>query len=291
MALEAQELWKESAGKTTELEGVKAIEVETDGFKVTTVQILDERGVSALCKPVGEYITIELDGLLRREENAFVSAAELVSEKLRELLGLDTDESVLVVGLGNAAITPDAIGPESVNCVMVTRHLKERMPEQFHAFREVSAVSVGVLGTTGMESADMISAVAAKLQPDRVIAVDALASSRMDRLCRTLQITNTGIVPGSGVGNSRAAINRETLGIPVVAVGVPTVVDAMTMAIDYAERAGVRGLDKRGFEDNMIVTPREIDKNVRDMAKLIGYGVNLALHDGLTIEDVDMFIS
>ena len=208
------------------------------------------------------------------------------------MLNLEKNGNCLVVGLVTRDITPDAVGPDTVDCVMVTRHLTERMPEEFAAFRPVSAVCSGVLGTTGIESGDLVRAVTEQVRPAAVIVIDALASREPQRLCRTVQIADTGIVPGSGVGNARQAINRETLGVPVIAVGVPTVVDAATLTVDLAARAGA-DLNAADFGDagSLIVTPRDIDKNVRDIAKLIGYGLNLALHDGLTVEDVDMFLS
>ena len=150
----------------------------------------------------------------------------------------------------------------------------------------------GVLGTTGIESSDLVRAVVQRLRPDAVIVIDALASREPRRLCRTVQLSDTGIVPGSGVGNARQAISREVLGVPVIAVGVPTVVDAATLTLDLAAGAGADlGSADFGEAGNMIVTPRDIDKYVRDAAKLIGYGLNLALHEGLTVEDVDMFLS
>ena len=292
LAAEARELWRESAGKTDTLPGVDARESREQGVAVTAVEILDQRGEDALCKPKGKYVTIELDTVLRREEDAFSRAAEVMAGHIRTLLDLRGEESVLVVGLGNEAITPDAIGPEAVDSVLVTRHLKNQMPESFASFRTVTAVRAGVLGTTGMESAELVSALTGRLRPDRVIALDALAARRLDRLCRTVQISDTGIVPGSGVGNHRSALNRETLGVPVVAIGVPTVVEAATLVSELASRAGAENLDPRRFgtEGDMIVTPRDIDRSVHDAAKLIGYAVNLALHEGLTVEDIDMFL-
>ena len=292
LAAEARELWRESAGKTDTLPGVDARESREQGVAVTAVEILDQRGEDALCKPKGKYVTIELDTVLRREEDAFSRAAEVMAGHIRTLLDLRGEESVLVVGLGNEAITPDAIGPEAVDSVLVTRHLKNQMPESFASFRTVTAVRAGVLGTTGMESAELVSALTTRLRPDRVIALDALAARRLDRLCRTVQISDTGIVPGSGVGNHRSALNRETLGVPVVAIGVPTVVEAATLVSELASRAGAENLDPRRFgtEGDMIVTPRDIDRSVHDAAKLIGYAVNLALHEGLTVEDIDMFL-
>lgn len=292
LALEAQELWHESAGETTRLEGVRARHEERGGFALDVVEILDGRGEQALGKPRGRYVTVELDGLLRREENAFSEACELLSGQLREIFRLTDAGGVLVAGLGNRAITPDAVGPETVDNVMVTRHLREQLPEYFGGFRPVSALCSGVLGTTGIESGGVVSAIAEKLRPELVVAVDALASRRPDRLCRTVQISDTGIIPGSGVGNARQALTRETLGVPVIALGVPTVVDAATLAVDLAARAGAElDPDALGEDGGMIVTPRDIDRNVRDIAKLLGYSLNLALHEGLSISDVDMFLS
>lgn len=278
LAIEAKTLWQQSAGETTQLPGVEAHEENRDGFTVSTVKILDARGTDALCKPIGEYITVSLDALLQRQEDSFEHAAQLLAGLLREQLMLMPDAGILVVGLGNRAITPDAIGPVTVDHVMVTRHLRQQMPQEFAAFRTVSAVASGVLGTTGIEAAELVQALVSDLHPDAVIAVDALACAEFERLCRTIQLTNTGITPGSGVGNDRAALNRETLSIPVVAIGVPTVVDAGTFAQD--DRA-----------DGMFVTPRNIDTVVRDISKLTGYAINLALHSGLTIQDVDLFLS
>ncbi len=292
LALEAEALWRESQSAGRAPEGVRARREQRGDFAVTTVEVLDRQGEAALGKPMGKYVTVELDALIRREENAFPAACELLAETLRALLPLGAGQPCLVVGLGNREITPDAVGPDAVDCIMVTRHLREALPEDFGAFRPVCAVCSGVLGTTGIESCALVRAVADTVKPAAVVAIDALASRSPDRLCRTVQIADTGIVPGSGVGNTRAALNRETLGIPVIAVGVPTVVDAATLALDLAARAGLSpDPDAFGDAGGMIVTPREIDKNVRDIAKLIGYSLNLALHEGLSIEDVDMFLS
>jgi spore protease len=294
LAVEAKELWRESADKQTELRGVKSREKDDNGFKITTVEILDEEGARALNKPVGTYITMEIDRLLRREENAFTLGAETLGAVISEILKLKAEDSVLVVGLGNEAITPDAIGPKTAKNTMVTRHLVEKMPEEFGTMRRVSVLVSGVLGTTGIESAEFIKAVVEKMKPDQVIVVDALASRKLARICRTVQIADTGIVPGSGVGNSRAAINQEKLGVPVTAIGVPTVVDAATLAADLAEQAGVKDInpeDMGNYGGSMIVTPKEIDANVSDISKLVGYGINLALHKNINIEDINMFLS
>lgn len=276
LAVEAEAL--RSAAAAAQLPGVRAVQTQRRGFAVTQVEVLDAAGSEALCKPIGRYDTLDLTPLLRRADDAFENAAQTLSELLRAALPLMPEASVLVVGLGNRAITPDAVGPDAMQSVLVTRHLRAQLPEQFGHFRSVAALTPGVLGTTGMESADMIRALAGRLHPDAIIAVDALACAQLDRLGRTVQLTDTGITPGSGVGNDRAGLSRDTLGIPVAAIGLPTVIDA------------------GGFSDDpraaqMFVTPRDIDAVVRDAAKLIGYGINLALHDGLTIGDVDMFLS
>nr|WP_306290318.1 GPR endopeptidase [Pseudoflavonifractor phocaeensis] len=294
LAMEAKTLWEESAEKETRLEGVEARDTEREGYKVTTVRILNERGAAALEKPVGNYVTLLLDGLARREEDAFGRAARALGGELRALLKLPDGASALVVGLGNRAITPDAVGPKAAEHTMVTRHLVERVPEHFGSFRPVAALAAGVLGTTGMESGELVQAVVAKLKPDCVLAVDALASRSLDRVCRTIQIADTGIVPGSGVGNARAALNRETLGVPVIAIGVPTVVDAATLCADVLAEAGRDDLDPdalRRAGSGVIVTPKEIDSHVADISKVIGFGVNLALQTGLTVQDVEMFLS
>ena len=288
LALEARQLWLERE-QTEDLPGVRVEERQREGFPVTTVEVLDRQGAEALGKPPGRYVTLELDGLLRREADAFPRADAALGAELRELLALNDAESCLVVGLGNREITPDAVGPCTVDHLLVTRHLKEHLPEDFAAFRPVSAFCTGVLGTTGIESGDLVRTVCGELHPGCVVAVDALASRSTERLCRTVQIADTGIVPGSGVGNARRALDRETLGVPVIALGVPTVVDAATLTLELAGRAGAElSPESFGPLGGLIVTPRDIDKNVRDMARLLGYGLNLALHKGLTVEDVDL---
>ncbi|MDR0445730.1 MAG: GPR endopeptidase [Oscillospiraceae bacterium] len=294
LACEAVELWGEGAERAGELSGVISSERKREGFPVATVEIINERGADALGKPMGKYVTIEIDGLINREDKAFSRAAEALAAELGEMLRLRDGESVLVAGLGNRAITPDAIGPETVKNTMVTSHLIEHMPEAFPGIRRVFAIEPGVLGTTGIESARLIKAVAGIARPDRVIVVDALAARRTARICRTVQLADTGIIPGSGVGNAREGINRETLGAPVIAIGVPTVVDAGTLAADIASRAGAtwddnpEALERLGA--GLVVTPKDIDAYVGDISKLIGYAINMALHRSLTTEDITMFL-
>ena len=225
-----------------------------------------------------------LDALARREPGSFAAAARTIGRALRELLG--PCRQALVVGLGNREITPDAIGPEAVRNLIVTRHLGSELPEALTGLTSVAACQPGVLGQTGIESLALVKSAMQTAQPDVVIVIDALAAAEPGRLFRTVQLTDTGIVPGSGVGNARSALTEETLGVPVVAVGVPTVVDARTLCADLS------GAEIDLPEDTeLFVTPRDIDTRVRDSARLVGYAIDLALHDALTIEDIDMFLA
>lgn len=294
LAMEAQEIWRESAGETTQLEGVEAKDYTRGGLSITKVRILDERGSKALNKPCGTYVTIGLEGLARKENDYLQRAAQAVADELLPMLGLTERASVLVAGLGNWEVTPDSVGPKVLENVMVTRHLTERLPDLFGSFRRVSAIAPGVLGTTGIESAEILRGVSQRCAPDCVIIIDALASRRLSRLCSTVQLADTGIVPGSGVGNSRAAMNRETMGVPVIAMGVPTVVDAATLAADLVEQAGITDVSHERFDalsGGLIVTPKEIDRQVADVAKILGYAINLALHTGIGVEEINTFLS
>ena len=170
----------------------------------------------------------------------------------------------------------------------------EQVPEHFGHFRPVAALAAGVLANTGVESSELARAVVARIQPSCVIAIDALASRSLSRLCSTIQLTDTGISPGSGVGNHRSALNRDTLGIPVIALGVPTVVDAATLCADVLEEAGREDLEPETLGSagrGLMVTPRDIDQSVADLSKVIGYGINLALHDHLTLADIEMLLN
>lgn len=259
---------------------------DKDGFCVSTIKITDPEGEKLLGKPCGTYATIELDSFLKREDNAFTSGVNVVANEISELTSLKDGDSVLIAGLGNPSITPDALGHKALRYTLATRHLAEN----FGVFRPVSLIEPGVLGTTGIESADVIKSVVAAVSPSLVIAIDALASRSISRLCSTVQISDSGIVPGSGIGNARNELSKNTLGVPVIAIGVPTVVDAVTIA---HELLGDGELDEDAlnrYGGTMIVTPKDIDANISDIARLVGYAVNIALHRGLTVEDVDMFV-
>ena len=291
LAIEAHELWQESAGKTTRLAGVKATEKKIQGYPVTQVDILDREGEAALGKPAGSYRTLDLTAFWQRGDGFFDRAVRAVGQQVKEL----TPDSgpVLVVGLGNRAMTPDAVGPLAADSVLITRHLISAMPKHFSGFRPVAVFRSGVLGTTGVESAEAVRGLVAEVQPALVIAVGALASRRCERVCTTVQLSDTGIVPGSGVGNHRSALNQETLGVPVYAVGIPTVVDAATLAADLLEESGLTEVNPerlRQGQQTLMVTPRDIDQQVRDLSKVVGYGINWALQD-LEIEEINALLS
>ena len=229
--------------------------------------------------------------MCRREADAFPRACRALAGLLAELLPRDGGP-VLVAGLGNRAITPDAIGPLAAESVLATRHLTRQAPEYFADWRPVSVIAPGVLGQTGVETAEVLTGLMKTVTPRAVIAVDALACGRLSRLTRTIQVTDTGIVPGAGVGNARAGLNPDTLGVPVVAVGVPTVVDGATLAHEIraqAKNASGEALDD--LETPVIVTTRDIDREAADAARVIGYAIDLALHPHLTVSDIDLYLS
>ena len=287
LALEAHEL--RSGG--SQLPGVTCENTQAEGFPLTTVRVTSAEGAAALGKPEGVYHTLDLTGLERREEGAFPRAVKSLAALLAPLMPPEGD--VLVVGLGNRAITPDAIGPQAADKTLVTRHLISLSPEHFGDFRPVSALAAGVLGTTGIESGEIVQAVCAKTGPKAVIAIDALAARRVERLCATVQVCDTGIAPGSGVGNHRFALDQASLGVPVIAVGVPTVVDGATLAADILEGTG-KEADPAALAGapgaSLMVTPRDIDQRVADLGKVIGYAVSLALQPQLDLEGLEMLV-
>lgn len=285
LAMERLALAKIYHGRGRGVDGVSHRRTTICGVGVHEMLVETEEAAHILCKPVGKYYTISMDKMIKRCDDGFIDGAKCIATLLQKLM--PERGRVLVVCLGNPRITPDAIGPACSRHIMVTRHLKEYMPDTFADFGSVSMVCPGVLGTTGIETAHIVKGAVDAVQPDGVIAVDALAARSTDRLCRTVQITDTGIEPGSGVGNRRYALSRETLGVPVISMGVPTVVDADTFIYDMTDGEG----HSRSRGEGMLITPREIDTVVADSAKLMAYGTNFALHNGLTLEDIDLFTS
>ena len=288
LAVEAIENHKTAAT----LPHVRQSDRTLEGFAVHEVRILSEDAAREIGKPQGRYLTLELDALIRREEDAFPRACKALSTLLRELLPRPNDGPVLIAGLGNRMITPDAIGPQTADHVIATRHLVAQSPAIFADWRPVSALAPGVLGQTGVETGEVICGVLYRVRPAAVIAVDALAAGRLSRLLRTVQLADTGITPGAGVGNARTALNEETLGVPVIAVGVPTVVDGATLAHEISSQLGqpdCEALDD--LSQPVMITTRDIDREVADISRMIGYAVNMALHPHLSVADIDLYLS
>lgn len=288
LAVEAIENHKTAAA----LPHVRQSDRTLEGFAVHEVRILSEDAAREIGKPQGRYLTLELDALIRREEDAFPRACKALSTLLRELLPHPNDGPVLIAGLGNRMITPDAIGPQTADHIIATRHLVAQSPAIFADWRPVSALAPGVLGQTGVETGEVICGVLDRVRPAAVIAVDALAAGRLSRLLHTVQLADTGITPGAGVGNARAALNKETLGVPVIAVGVPTVVDGATLAHEISSQLGqpaCEALDD--LSQPVMITTRDIDREVADISRMIGYAVNMALHPHLSVSDIDLYLS
>ncbi len=288
LAVEAIENHKSAAA----LPHVRQSDRMLEGFAIHEVRILSEDAAREIGKPQGRYLTLELDALIRREEDAFPRACKALSTLLRELLPRPNDGPVLIAGLGNRMITPDAIGPQTADHVIATRHLVAQSPDIFADWRPVSALAPGVLGQTGVETGEVICGVLDRVRPAAVIAVDALAAGRLSRLLRTVQLADTGITPGAGVGNARAALNKETLGVPVIAVGVPTVVDGATLAHEISSQLGqpaCEALDD--LSQPVMITTRDIDREVADISRMLGYAVNMALHPHLSVADIDLYLS
>lgn len=285
LAVEAQVLCQENEDLPR---GVSLRQETSHGVPMTIVELKTAAAAKAVGKPKGTYVTIALGQVLRREKESFASAVYAIADQLRAMLSLPNSLPVLVAGLGNREVTPDAIGPLTADHILVTRHMLQRMPREFGHFRPVSAVVPGVLGTTGMESAETVRALTERTGAAAVIAVDAIAARDTEKLCSTVQISNAGIIPGSGIGNSRSALDREALGVPVYAVGVPTVTDAATLAADLYARAGMETDEDRlrQVPDRMIVTSSDIDRRVREIARVLAFGINYALQQDISLEDL-----
>ena len=266
VADEAQHLTDEDVGKDTFREGDTC---------VTRLHIRTDRAARALGKPQGAYITVEVPPLTDNEET-LGKAAGLVAKELTALL--PAEGSVLVVGLGNRAITPDALGPESADMVLATRHIGGEFARSvgLDDLRPTAVLTPGVLGQTGTESGEIVRGVCTVVHPVAVVVVDALAARSVARLGCTVQLCDTGIAPGSGVGNNRQPLNAETLGVPVIGMGVPTVVDAATIAREFSDRGEeAPDLTPRGAQ--MMVTPREVDVMIHRAARLVAMAINGAL--------------
>ena len=231
LALEAREMYNES--NSGEIDGIEGEEYIDKNIKVSVVKIVNENGAKKIGKPQGTYITLEFGEFVYYDGQRIIELSQVMAKELSKLINLNEEQTALVVGLGNWNITADAVGPQVVEKIMVSRHLKEYVPDEIdEGVRPVCALAPGVLGLTGMETSEIIKGVVDRVKPSLILCIDALASRRTQRVNRTIQIGDTGIAPGAGVGNRRAELSEKTLGIPVIAIGVPTVVDAGTVAND-----------------------------------------------------------
>lgn len=308
LIIEAHEVLLQTS-QLPEIEGIKSDLQSLDGIEISTIEIMSAQAAEKIGKSPGKYITIEATGLRDKNSELEERLTEVLCRQLQEILNLGEESTVLVVGLGNWNVTPDSLGPSVVENLYVTRHIKALYPEKIGpGFRNVCAIAPGVLGLTGIETSEIIYGIVQRLKPDMVIAIDALAARSMHRLNTTIQISDTGIYPGSGVGNRRQGITRETLNIPVIAIGVPTVVDAATLANDVIDllitaikkEADIGNnvsqvlslLDEFEKDDKhklikevlnpevgvLMVTPKEVDRLLQDISNLLANGLNAALH-------------
>ncbi len=288
LALEARESFPED---DVEVRGVELTENydEKNKIRVSTVVIKDEKGAKAMQKPMGTYITIEAPEIMHSDEDYHKPVSDEVARQLRKLAGDLKKEETLVVGLGNRDVTPDALGPQVVDNLFITRHLIREYGDEFkekNQMGNVSAISPGVMAQTGMEALEIVKGIIKETSPKLLIVIDALASRSVSRVNTTIQLTDTGISPGSGVGNNRKALNEESLGIKVIAMGIPTVVDAATIVADtlskYMEQSGFgqEDIDKFISEvreqqiDNMFVTPKNIDESIKRMSYTVSEALN-----------------
>lgn len=290
LALEAREFIEEAHGE------MRGIIVDTysdasDTIQVTHVEITTKNGAKAMGKPIGTYITLEADALTEPDDGYHREVSLSIARHLQTLIpNFQTEQSILVVGLGNRDVTADALGPEVVDHLNITRHMIKQFGNAAYPNQKVNQISCivpGVMGKTGMETAEIILGVVNSTHPNLVVVIDALAARSTKRLTRTIQITNTGIHPGSGVGNHRNALTEECLGIPVIAIGIPTVVDAATIVNDAIERIHlneVSGVDrfwensKEALYDmhNMYVTTKDIDSTIKRLGFTLSEALNIA---------------
>lgn len=311
LALEASAALRGDAH--TEIPGVAMTEQRHEAATVSWVAVLNPQGEQAIGKPVGNYITIDAPGLRKRNRDLQEQVGKILVEQLARLLNLSDDDSALVVGLGNWNATPDALGPRVTERLLVTRHLREFVPTDVAGgLRSVAAISPGVLGLTGIETAEVIQGIVERIKPSVVICIDALAARSVERIGTTIQLADTGIHPGSGIGNTRRALNRETLGVPVIALGVPTVVHAASIVHDaFAAMAGRFGNTRPFFQlfatdeerrqmvgqvisptvGELVVTPKEIDELIADMSQVIAGALNAVLHTSITAQDLLRYIN
>ena len=304
LASERRDIYQKVQGAEGELNGIESQKERiNEKLSVERVKITNEEGEKAIGKPKGIYTTIDIKNLKIAQEEEINKASEVLAKELGDIISMHIDKQgeILVVGLGNESVTPDALGPKTINEIEVTRHFINYMPQYVkEGTRMVSAISPGVLGTTGIETVEILKGVVQNINPKLVIVIDALASRSIERISSTIQISDTGIVPGAGVGNTRKEISQETLGVPVIAIGIPTVVELATLVSEgidiFIERLQEKAESNEYLnrlqqndkyeevkealnvgEYNMIVTPKEIDGLIENMKEIVAQGINLAM--------------
>ena len=305
LAVERREIFRKANKIEDEIEGVQTEEIiDSEEVTTTRVKITSEAGERALGKPIGNYITIDIKRIKSIGEQEVQNASEVLTRELRQLIDgqIDKTGEILVVGLGNVYVTPDSLGPKTIAEIDVTRHIINYMPEYIEeGTRSVSAISPGVLGTTGIETVEILKGIVDNVKPKLIIVIDALASRSIERISSTIQLADTGIVPGAGVGNTRKEISKKTLGIPVIALGIPTVMESAVLVNDcldlfigklQEEAKSNEYLNQLKEEDNyelikealipndynMIVTPKEIDELIENMKDIVARGINFAIN-------------
>jgi spore protease len=307
LALEAREIY-EQGNDGSNIPGVKIDTKELDDCIVTKVEVLDEQGSQIMNKGIGIYTTIESKLMKYDDDESREQVTEYLKDELIDILGTDKTKKTLVIGLGNWNITSDALGPKAVSKTLVTRHIFKNYNKEYDDdFTEVAGLSPGVMGITGIETSEIVKSIVDMIKPDRVVAIDALASRKMERVNSTIQISTAGISPGGGVGNKRKALNKDYLGVDVIAIGVPTVVDAATLTSDVLDLAIDNLMEQskesedfynmlkqlkeeekyhfireslEPYDKNLIVTPKDIDDTIENLAVIISEGLNRSLHPG-----------
>ena len=304
IASERRDIYQKANNVEDQIDGIESEKEEiNENIKIERVKITNENGEKAIGKPIGDYITIDIQKLKIAQEDEIKVAADIVSKELKKIIDkhIDKQGEILVVGLGNIYVTPDSLGPKVINEIEVTRHIINYMPQYVvEGTRMVSAIAPGVLGTTGIETVEILKGVVDNINPKLLIVIDALASRSIERISSTVQISDTGIVPGAGVGNTRNEISQRTLGIPVIALGIPTVVETAVLVNDsldlfitklQEEAKSNDYLNKLKEEDNyeeikealnpkeynLIVTPKEIDQLIENMKDVVSMGINMSV--------------
>lgn len=316
LAIEVSEVLEQESPSGIPGVSVQRIQHQKDQIEITRVIIENQEGEREMGKAMGTYITIESPNMQINDPDAHQEVIKVFSQELLTLLPQTKEKTVLVVGLGNRNATPDALGPQVAAKVVVTRHIEQKLPWQIdNSVCQLSAITPGVMGITGIETSEIIRGVVGKIKPDYVLVVDALGARNASRVNTTIQINNTGIQPGAGIGNKRKAITEENMGCPVIAIGVPTVVDAATLVSDMMDHLIDAMLDETEDQEfyqmlerlskqekyllvkevlyphigNMFVTPKEIDEVIGYLSAIIANGINIAMHPGITTEDINRF--